>query len=76
MAWGPASRHAAATSGHRGTATLITPDVELAFYVDADGDVVLLERVLSPATYTEALERQAENERRRTQPRARIRIKR
>lgn len=34
----------------------------LCFFVDRDGDVVLLERLTSPATWSEVIERQARQE--------------
>jgi hypothetical protein len=53
-----------------GSAWVVADLLELYFYV-RDGEVVLFEKVPSPATYTEFLERRAERERRRNAPKPR-----
>ena len=60
-----------------GSAAIITPETALAFYVDDDGAVVLLERVSSPSTWTEYLEKHSRRQREREHPTpTRIRIRR
>lgn len=47
-----------------GTANPLAENAGLSFYASAEGEVVFLERLTSPATYTEHQQRQAEHERR------------
>jgi hypothetical protein len=59
------------------SSSLTTNGVSLAFYRDDDGTVVLLERVSSPQTWTEYLEKRARRDVEREQPTpTRIRIRR
>ena len=55
-----------------GSVTVIADQAALYFYVDrAGGDLVFLEKIMSPATWTEHLEQQAAKERRRAAPKPR-----
>jgi len=53
------------------SASAIADMTKLFYFVDADGEVVFLEQVTRPATYTEHLEQAAERAHRRSAPKPR-----